>query len=285
MYYDMPLYRPPSERNSLIIQVTLGCSHNECSFCSMYKSKEFRIRPIEDVLRDLEAINSDAVRRIFLADGDALVLKTSLLKQYLSYFKNRFPKLERVSAYGTVQDLQRKTEEELRELKEAGLTLLYVGLESGSNEVLKALHKGVTREESIEACLKAKRAGMELSVTLMAGLSNERAENVPVETAELISAIKPTYVSYLTLHLEPGTEIYEDVREGRFRPYSPVEVAQEIYAFLKHVDSEGSVFRANHASNYLILRGTLNKDKECLLSEIEEALSTEEFRNESWRSL
>lgn len=284
MNYDPPLYRPPSEARSLIIQITYGCSHNRCTFCSMYKSKHFRIRPLEEVYAELEDYTQDA-RRIFLADGDALIRKTEELLELLAYLYRRFPTLERVSAYTTSTDLLRKTPEELKSLVDAGLTLLYLGLESGSDQVLKDIQKNMTQEEAIEASLKAQRAGFELSITLISGITNLHREEHVKESASMISAIKPKYLSFLTLTLEPGTVLYEQKRRGDFTPLTPKESLEEIEAFIQLVDSEGTVFRSNHASNYLSLAGTLNGDKVKLIREIEEAKEDEDYRLEIMRSL
>lgn len=284
MNYDPPLYRPPSEARSLIIQITYGCSHNRCTFCSMYKSKHFRIRPLEEVYAELEDYTQDA-RRIFLADGDALIRKTEELLELLAYLYRRFPTLERVSAYTTSTDLLRKTPEELKSLVDAGLTLLYLGLESGSNQVLKDIQKNMTQEEAIEASLKAQRAGFELSITLISGITNLHREEHVKESASMISAIKPKYLSFLTLTLEPGTVLYEQKRRGDFTPLTPKESLEEIEAFIQLVDSEGTVFRSNHASNYLSLAGTLNGDKVKLIREIEEAKEDEDYRLEIMRSI
>lgn len=284
MYYDPPLFRPPSEARSLIIQITYGCSHNKCTFCSMYKSKNFRIRPLEEVYRELDAYPYDA-RRIFLADGDALIRKTEELLELLDYLYKRFPGLERVSAYTTTQDLLRKTETELQALKDAGLTLLYLGLESGSNEVLEEIKKDITRDDAIEASLKAQRLGFDLSITLISGITNRFRKEHILDSAKMISAIKPKYLSFLTLTLEPGTELYDAYQRGDFIPLTPKEVLDEIEAFITHVDSEGTIFRSNHASNYLALAGVLNKDKEALLEDIKEAKEDEDYRQEIFRSL
>lgn len=284
MNYDPPLYRPPSEARSLIIQITYGCSHNRCTFCSMYKSKHFRIRPLEEVYAELEDYTQDA-RRIFLADGDALIRKTEELLELLAYLYRRFPTLERVSAYTTSTDLLRKTPEELKSLVDAGLTLLYLGLESGSDQVLKDIQKNMTQEEAIEASLKAQRAGFELSITLISGITNLHREEHVKESASMISAIKPKYLSFLTLTLEPGTVLYEQKRRGDFTPLTPKESLEEIEAFIQLVDSEGTVFRSNHASNYLSLAGTLNGDKVKLIREIEEAKEDEDYRLEIMRSI
>lgn len=250
----------------------------------MYKSKHFRIRPLEEVYAELEDYTQDA-RRIFLADGDALIRKTEELLELLAYLYRRFPTLERVSAYTTSTDLLRKTPEELKSLVDAGLTLLYLGLESGSDQVLKDIQKNMTQEEAIEASLKAQRAGFELSITLISGITNLHREEHVKESASMISAIKPKYLSFLTLTLEPGTVLYEQKRRGDFTPLTPKESLEEIGAFIQLVDSEGTVFRSNHASNYLSLAGTLNGDKVKLIREIEEAKEDEDYRLEIMRSL
>ena len=168
MQYEGTVYRPPSEARSLIVQVTVGCAHNTCTFCTMYKDKKFKIRPLADILADFDEaamLYGDHIRRIFLADGDALIVKTEMLIQILTYIWEKFPNLERVTAYGTTQDILHKSEEELMQLKAAGLDMVYMGIESGDPQVLKDVKKGVTREEMIEAGRKLKRCGIPVSYT------------------------------------------------------------------------------------------------------------------------
>ena len=282
MHYEGIVYRPPSEARSLIVQVTIGCAHNSCTFCNMYKDKKFRVRSEEEILADLmEAHEQYApyVQRVFLADGDALVLKTETLLHILAAVKKLFPNCRRVASYGTAQDVLRKTESELQALREAGLGIVYVGAESGDDGILKAIHKGVTAAEIAAAGQKLKQAGIETSVTLISGLGGtEKVEIHAKKSAELINAMNPEYASFLTLRLYEGTPMYDDVVAGRFHRLGPDEIMDEMEIFLKHIDSPGTVFRSNHASNYLPLAGTFNEDVPRLLQQVEEAKRTHHYR-------
>ncbi|WBW94677.1 radical SAM protein [Oceanirhabdus sp. W0125-5] len=289
MRYEGAVYRPPSEAKSLIIQVAIGCSHNKCTFCSMYKEKKFRIKDINTIKKELrEARNIySSVRRIFLADGDALILKTSDLKEILLEIRELFPECERVSSYATPRDIINKSYEDLMILKEYGLEMLYMGIESGSNEILKTINKGVTAEEIINAGRKATESGMKLSVTLISGIGGvDRWKEHALESAKIISAINPDYVGLLTLMVEEGTELQKKISRGEMRLLNPQEVMAETYEFLKHLEVSECIFRSNHASNYVPLGGTLNKDKEKILQVLELYLNGEGyFKDERFRSL
>ncbi len=278
MHYSGSVYRPPSEAHSLIVQCTLGCSHNKCAFCIMYKEKTFSINPLEQVLGDLaEArVYYPHIERIFLADGDALILPMDYLLSVLDYIRDHFPECERVSAYASTKALMRKTDAELRSLREHGLALVYVGLETGLEPLLKKYDKGVTAEEIIEHSLRAKAAGMTLSVTAINGMGGrEQSEEHAVATAAALSRIKADYVAMLTLRVYSGTPLHDWIENGELTMLGPKELAMENRVILQHIDSDGSVFRSNHASNYLPLRGTLNRDREALIAQIDKALAGE----------
>ncbi len=287
--YEGVVYRPPSEARSLIVQLTIGCSHNDCTFCTMYKEKKFHIRSMEEIKKDFDMAQSyygDYVRRIFLADGDALMMKTSDLLEILSYAKKCFPDVQRISSYGTPADINRKSVEEMRQLREAGLELIYMGAESGDDEVLKNVKKGVTRDEIIEAGDKLHACGMKNSTTLISGLGGkERLEEHAAASADLITRTKPEYVGFLTLMLRRDAPIAEEIRSGKMTLLDPHDVAEEMRLFLRDVDSEGTVFRSNHASNYFVLRGTLNRDIPRMLSVLDEAERQNLFRSDHSRLL
>lgn len=288
MQYEGIVYRPPSEAYSLIIQLTIGCAHNRCTFCSMYKGKKFRIRPLNDVIADLEECRRHYgyVRRIFLADGDALIVKTPDLLYILDKIKEIFPEVERVTMYAAPRDILNKSPEDLQALHQAGLDMVYVGAESGDDQILTDIKKGVTAAQIIEAGQKVRAAGIRISMTLISGLGGrKRLKEHAVASAQLISAIKPEYVGFLTLMVEPGTELYDQVGRGEFDLITPPEVLEEMKLFLTHVDSEGTVFRANHASNYVNLAGDLNIDKPMLLRRIMEAEKHRDYKPENWRAL
>jgi len=283
MRYQGMVYRPPSEAYSLIVQVTYGCSHNTCAFCSMYKEKRFALRPLHEVLEDFQMARQRyrSVRRIFLADGDALIRKASELYTILDTIR------ELVTSYASPSSIRLRTDEELQTLRAKGLTMVYMGLESGSDKVLTLMRKGHPAAEIIEMGQKVRRNGMALSVTAITGLGGpELLEEHAVKTAEAFNAMNPEYIGMLTLMVEPGTPLYDWVHDGSFRLLDQHQVLKETELLVSHFDSPGSVFRMNHASNYLDLRGTLNQDRDALLAKIHQAeqdLSC--LRPESWRGL
>lgn len=289
MRYEGLVYRPPSEARSLIVQVTIGCAHNKCTFCTMYKDKQFRVRKKEEVLEDFQMAYDtygDRIHRIFLADGDALIVRTPDLLDILNFIREKFPSTERVTSYGTPGDILRKSEEELKSLARAGLDMVYMGAESGDAVTLERINKGVTREEIIEAGQKLRRCGIRSSITLISGLGGrERKREHAVESAKLISAIKPDYVGFLTLMLDESTEIYRQIQAGEMELLTPEEVVEEMRLFLTNVDSQGTVFRANHASNYVILKGNLNEDIEEMLQRLDEVEKAGKYRPERVRGL
>jgi radical SAM superfamily enzyme YgiQ (UPF0313 family) len=289
MIYDEPLYRPPSEAYSLIFQVTIGCSHNKCTFCGMYKSKKFRIRSKSDIFRDMEemAARYNKVRRIFLADGDALVLKTQDLKDILQKIRELFPYCERVGIYATPGDILRKSPEELKSLKEHGLGIVYLGIESGSDKILKDIDKGADSKDMIKAGRRITDSGIKLSVTLISGLGGKDDwQEHAKESARVINAINPDYLGLLTLLIEPGTRMYDMVKEGTFKLLSTEEVALETQMLIRNLELENCIFRSNHASNYFSLAGTLSHDKGKLLEQLDNVLNNiEDYSGEYFRRL
>lgn len=287
--YDYPLYRPPSEAYSLIIQATLGCSQNKCTFCSMYKSKKFTIKPLEQIKKEIDffRIYVKKAERIFLADGDALIMPMKILKEIFIYINEKFPEAERISLYGSPKSILLKTPEELLELKNLGLGLIYLGVESGSDKILSSVKKGVSREEIIAAGKKVKKVGIPLSVTAIAGLGGkENSIEHAVETASLISEINPDYFGVLTLMLEEGTELLEEYKKENFIPLSSSEILEETKLMIKNINvKEKCIFRSNHASNYVSLKGTLPYEKENILKTIDYALENNEIKSEFLRRL
>ena len=282
MRYEGVVYRPPSEGRSLIVQVTIGCAHNSCTFCNMYKDKKFRVRTMEEIMKDLleaQAMYGPYVRRVFLADGDALALKTEDILTILKAVEELFPNAERVSSYGTAQDILRKSEEELKALAAAGLGIIYMGAETGDDEILKYINKGVTSAEIIAAGQKLKRCGLQSSITLISGLGGRgKVKEHARSCARLISAINPEYASFLTLRLYEGTPMYDDVVSGRFERITPDEIIDEMTEFLQNVDSPGTVFRTNHASNYVVLKGDFNRDIPAMLKQLEQVKKNKNYR-------
>ncbi len=283
MRYEGQIYRPPSEAYSYILQVTVGCSHNACTFCNMYLDKQFHIRPLKDVLTDLKMARAAYryVERIFLADGDALIVKTETLLEILRTIRDLFPECSRVTSYASARDILLKTPEELRQLREAGLEMVYLGLESGSERILKAINKGVTVEETVQACLKAREAGIRLSVTQITGLAGQDGmEENAVESARALSRIKPEYIGIMTLTLRRGTKMTADMEKGLFRRLTPKQIVEEMRMLVARLDSEGSILRSNHISNYVQLRGTMNRDQAAMLHQLDLALASGRLENE-----
>lgn len=276
MKYVEPVYRPPSEAYSLIVQVTIGCSHNKCTFCDMYKMKNFRVRKFEDIKKDFDECRRTYryVERIFLADGDAMMAKTDLLIKVLEYIKITFPECQRVTSYASPKSLLVKTPEELKILHDLGLYMVYMGLESGSDNVLAMINKGETADEIVRAGLMAKNAGMKLSVTAICGLGGkDYSDEHAIETARAFSQMKPHYIGLLTLMFRSDTPLRRDWQAGKFHILSTSEIAYETLKFLEHIDSEGSIVRSNHISNYWLLKGTLNEDKQLLINTVKEAIA------------
>jgi radical SAM superfamily enzyme YgiQ (UPF0313 family) len=255
----------------------------------MYKEKSFHVKPLREVEEDLKEARSyygNRSLRIFLADGDALVLSQEKLCTILRLCRQYFPKTERITSYGTAQDILQKSKEELQELHELGLDMIYLGAESGSPEILKHIHKGVTVEEYVRAAERLRGTGIRLSVTLISGLGGQKMlEEHAVASAKLITAMKPDYLGFLTLLLEPGAPMLQEVKAGTMQLLTPAQVLEEMELFLTHVDSEGTVFRSNHASNYISLAGNLNRDIPAMLEKIQKSRERDAFKNESMRRL
>ena len=277
IHYSYPLYRPPAEADNIIVQVTYGCSYNNCSFCSMYKTKSYQVRPLIDVYRDIDilALRHPDATKIFFADGDALSLPTQHLIALLQYSQKLFPKMRRVSLYASAQNIAAKTSKELKLLQENKLTLLYYGIETGSNLILKKITKGVDQEAIIATLNKATMADMKVSATLILGLGGKKYSKEHIqESAHVINNTQVTYLSTLQLGLE------EDAKENFFKHFCDYEVLndyailQEQREFLELLNpSNKIIFRSNHASNAFHLAGTLPKDKQRLLDELTYALN------------
>jgi radical SAM superfamily enzyme YgiQ (UPF0313 family) len=274
--YVEPLYRPPSEARSLILQATYGCSHNRCAFCVSFQGKPFRARPEAELLAEIDWAGERIphASRVFLADGDALVLSTRRLLHILERLRARLPSLERVTAYASPQNLRKKSAEDLRALREAGLSMLYFGMESGDDEVLERAGKGATADEMIALCRKAQDAGFDLSITVILGLGGPRlSQRHALATARALDAVAPRYASALTLMLEPRSPSFEECfGDPQWRMLSPLEILAECRAMLFAMQADGITFHANHASNYLALSGVLQRDKARLLTLVDSVL-------------
>lgn len=290
MRYIGDIYRPPSEAYSLLVQVTIGCSHNSCTFCSMYIDKQFRVRDESEVFKDLEEARAmySYVERVFLCDGDALCLSTDRLVRILDKVHSLFPECERVNVYGNTIDVLAKTPEELETLAGHGLKMVYLGAESGDPAVLKAIRKGSTREEIITAVRRLESSGIKTSVTFISGLAGRAGwRDHAIKTGTMITEMGASYVALLTLMLDPRTEIARQIREGEFELLTPEEVVAETYLLLQNADpATPCVFRSNHASNYLSLRGNLPDDKERMLAQLRTAMEDSGLlKDERFRAL
>jgi radical SAM superfamily enzyme YgiQ (UPF0313 family) len=287
MYYVEPVYRPPSEAYSLLVQASVGClsaAKGHCYYCGSWlidreiPQKKFRIRPVRDILRDLDEARGQMgadVRKIFLLDSNAMIIPAASLERICRHAYGIFPNLERVSVYACAEDIQKKSDADLRRVREAGITLLYVGLESGSEQVLKLVNKGVTAEETVRACRRAQEAGFDLSLTVILGLGGKRlSPEHAADTGEILTRIQPRYVGALTLMVVPGTPVETWIQEGSFQMLSQEEILLELRRMIEHIQVPGElIFRTNHASNYLPLSGTFPADKGRLLRLLNRALA------------
>ena len=282
-----PVYRPPSEADSYLLRVTIGCSHNECVYCAMYRHKTFSARPLADVLEDVERAGRRFPRtsRVFLLDGDAMTLSTARLVPVLEALNAAFPHLARVGTYVNAVSVLRKTDEDLRRLRDLKLSIGYLGLETGDPVTAERIVKGATVEEEVEAVRRAQAAGIKMSVMVLLGMGGrERSREHAERTAEALTAMDPRYVSCLCVSPVPGTPLFDQVSAGTFQPILPEETLDELRTIGGRTRVSGAVFRSNHASNYLPLAGRLPADRERLLAEIDAArrgevpLVPEEFR-------
>lgn len=288
MRYVGNVIRPPSEADSLILQATIGCAHNRCIFCGTYRDQPFRMRDLAELFQDIEMAKKyyGSVRRVFLADGDALILPAKRLAEILRFLHKTFPELQRVGIYARANDILKKTREELEELAALGLKILYVGLESGSDKVLELMKKNCTFEEAVQGCRLAQSCGMKLSTIILLGIGGRRySEEHARGSARLINEISPRYLSVLSLIILRNTPLHEMVNKGDFELPDPVSSLREMALLLENLHVEQCIFRSNHASNYLPLAGTLNKDREKLLQNLRWAISQEVIKPEFLRGL
>jgi radical SAM superfamily enzyme YgiQ (UPF0313 family) len=275
MHYEGNIIRPPSEADSILLQVTVGCSHNKCTFCGAYKGERFKIKPDETIMADIAfaARYARRQRRVFLCDGDALIVPQKRLVKILTAIREQLPWVERVGVYANTKGLAMKSEAELAELVSLGLGIAYMGLESGDDETLAAVRKGADSRRMIDMGRKARAAGLKLSLTVLLGLAGVERSAVHAEaTGRVLTAIDPEYVGALSLMLIPGTPLYDDHRAGRFRLPDPMGMLAELRTMIAHTDLTNGLFHANHASNYLPIRAKLPEDKARTLALIDKAL-------------
>lgn len=276
--YIDPVFRPPSEANSLILQVTNGCSWNKCTFCEMYTQdqKRFRPKPIDELEQQLIDLSKAGypVKRVFLADGDAMTLSTRRLIEILTLIHQYYPDIQRVSSYCLPRNLKKKSVEDLAQLRELGLSLMYVGCESGDDEVLRLVEKGESFDTSLEALKKIKSAGMKSSVMILNGLGGASlSEQHALNSARLMNAAQPDYLSTLVVSFPVGDDRYQENFNGSFQSLNQTQLFTEMKQLLEALSLEKTIFRSDHASNYLVLKGVLGKDKQAMLDQIDLALN------------
>ncbi len=289
MRYEGKLYRPPSEADALIVQATIGCSWNHCTYCDMYRDKSFRVRELSETLADLDAAGAaygDDVEKVFVADGDALVLPMDHWRAILGRVALRFPRARRVSAYAMARNILEKTDAELAELRTAGLTTLYVGPESGDDPTLKRIAKGDDAAAHVEAAAKARRAGIALSVIVLLGIAGDRTGEHARATAELITQMDPAFFAALTVTVVPGTPLATLEKRGRFTVPAVPDLFRELRTMVDLARPSDTIFRTNHASNHLPLGGRLPRDRERIVRVLDEAIAGRvPLRSERMRGL
>lgn len=276
MKYEGTIYRPPSEADSLILQVTIGCSHNKCTFCGSFKDKKFRVRSLDEIKEDVNEAKQYAryIKKVFLADGDALIIPQKTLLPIVELVKDAFPKLERIGVYGNTKSILKKSIEELKTLKDLGVGIVYLGVESGDQVVLDRVSKGTLLDKTAEAAKRVKDAGILLSVTVLLGLGGvERSRIHAEETGKFLSRIKPDYAGALSVIVVPGTVLARQVKEGTFVVPDPYMLLEELYIMIKNINVERMYFASNHASNYLPVKAWLPDEKEKTLKAIEHVLA------------
>ncbi len=276
MHYEGTIIRPPSEANSILLQVTVGCSRNKCTFCGTYAGERFRIKPDSIIMQDIAfaAQYCKRQRRMFLCDGDALIVPQKRLLKILLEIKSQLPWVTRVGAYANAKSLKMKSIDELNTLRESGLGILYMGLETGDDVTLKNINKGAASETMISMGKKARKAGFKLSITVLLGIAGRKRSQIHArETGRVLSAIDPEYVGALSLMLIPGTPLFDDHNAGKFDLIDPPELLAELRTMIASTNLTRGLFHANHASNYLPIRARLPRDKDATLHLIDQALA------------
>lgn len=281
MRYVGAVYRPPSEAHSLIIQATLGCNHNKCTFCGSYRDKPFAIRSLEEIKEDLaEARYMGPVDRVFLADGDALCIPQKRLVEILQSVNEALPSVERIGIYANAKNILRKSVEDLKALRALKLGILYLGVETGDSELLGKICKGATYEQLVEAAQRVKSAGITLSVTVLLGIGGiADSERHARATAKILTDMDPDYVGALSVILVPGTPLHDDYVEGKFQVPDPFSLINELRIMIAESSFSNCVFRSNHASNYLPVKATLPHDKDRIIQTIDRVLQSKDERN------
>lgn len=264
MKYEGAIYRPPSEAQSLILQVAVGCSHNKCTFCGSFKDKKFRVKSFEEIKEDIDEAKEYAayIKKVFLADGDALIIPQKRLIPIFEYIREAFPRLDRIGIYGNVKSILKKSVEELKELKDLGLGIVYLGVESGDQVTLDRVCKGTTLDKMEAAGKRVKESGITLSVTVLLGLGGlERTREHAEETGRFLSRMDPDYVGALSIIIVPGTKLADEIASGTFTVPDPYQLLEELATMIKHTDVTHTFFASNHASNYLPIKVWLPEQK------------------------
>jgi radical SAM superfamily enzyme YgiQ (UPF0313 family) len=275
--YEGIVIRPPSEANSLIIQATFGCSNNKCTFCPTYKGRKFRIKDFDKFCADVDEMSHLAYRRVFLADGDALIMPQRMLLPRLQYIAEKMPKIERVGVYGNCKAVEKKTDEQLVELRENGLGIVYFGLESGDPETLEFICKGRTIERMIEAGRRVRRAGLKLSVTVLLGAAGQGRGAIHAEaTGKALTAMDPDFVGALTIMVVPNTPLADLQEKGAFEVPGQFDLLAELYLMLKHTTMTSGMFMSNHASNYLPLKVRMPDQKAAALAKLRSVIDSKD---------
>ncbi|MCG8581532.1 MAG: radical SAM protein [Bacteroidales bacterium] len=272
LVYHEPVFRPPSEANSVILQVTHGCKWNKCHFCEMYTSKTYSVKPLSTITKEITLLSGmhPNANRIFIGDGDLFTVDFSIILETLQLLRANFRKLNRISCYASARELNKFDKLQLVQLKEAGLDLLYIGLESGDNEVLSLINKGTSAEVQAEASLKAKSAGFKLSVMILNGIGGRKHTlNHAINSARLLNQIQPELLAMLVISFPYGFEHFKNRVKGDFEPLSQLEMLKEMRLILEHLELESTVFRSDHASNYLVFKGGLNRDKDKFINQLD----------------
>ena len=282
MRYEGTVYRPPSEAHSLLIQATIGCPHNKCTFCTMYKDTRFRLRPVHEIKEDLDMARDyygEGIHSLFFPDGNTIIMKTDQLEEIFLYARQLFPKLQRITVYGSARFVNKKSLEDLQRLKAAGLTRVHTGMESGDDVTLEKIKKGVTSAEIIEAGLKLKQAGIQTSEYYLVGIGGlERTREHVLESARVLSAISPDFIRLRTFVPVPNTPLYEDYRQGRFQLLSPHQALQEVRLLVENLECDNSILLSDHVSNYWDVQGIIPRDRQEMLAQIDYALQIDESR-------
>jgi radical SAM superfamily enzyme YgiQ (UPF0313 family) len=276
MHYEGTIIRPPSEANSILLQITVGCSRNKCTFCGTYRGERFRIKSDDVIMEDIRfaAAHCRRQRRVFLCDGDALIVPQRRLVSILEAIRTQIPWATRVGAYANAKSLKLKRPKELEQLRALGLGIVYMGVESGDDETLRAINKGADASELTAMGRKAKQAGLKLSTTVILGIAGQERSAVHARaTGRVLSEIDPDYVGALSLMLIPGTPLHNDWQAGRFQLLQPQEMLSELRTMIAETHLTRGLFHANHASNYLPIKARMPKDKPAVLELIDLALS------------